>query len=89
MPELVGKPREDWTVEVKCGGPYGCGYTYRYTEQEILKDTFKVSGYDFDGSADWQMKPFVYCGNCKREITLTNVPPRVLDKAPREKGFGK
>lgn len=87
-PELVEKPKEDWSVVLKCPR---CEYTYKYHESEFLKDTFKVSGYDFDGTAKWVMKPFVYCGNCSRELTFlpSDIPARVFEKAPREKGFGK
>lgn len=85
MPELVDKPKEDWHIDVKCGSAYGCGYTYRYTEDEILKDTFKVSGYDFNGSANWKMMPFIYCGNCRRTIMLKQgIPSRVFNKARHE-----
>lgn len=87
MPEFVSAPIvEPWYVTVACPK---CEYVYRYFEDDVLMDTFKVSGYDFDGTADWQMKPFVYCGNCNKEITLKDVPKRVIERAPREKGFGK
>ncbi len=90
MPKFISAPIENkWSVKATCKGRAGCGYTYEYYVADVRKDTFKVSGYDFNDTADWQMKAFVYCGNCKREIVLNSVPQVVINNAPREKGFGK
>lgn len=61
MAEILSKPSADWKAVLDCSK---CGTTARYTEDDLQYDTFKMSGYDFNDTADWQGHYFVQCPTC-------------------------
>lgn len=81
MPKLVSKPEKVWFVRVKCRG--GCRYVYDYFEHDLWKDSFKISGNHFDGTAVCKEKIYVKCANCEK-VHFVDVPKYVAKKATQE-----
>lgn len=79
MPELVAKPKSEWSVEIECRS---CGYTYKYEARDVWVDSFKVSGYHFDGSAVCKDKAYVKCGNCEK-LYFVSPPEHIVRNADR------
>lgn len=47
-----------------------CGSLLEVDQEDVLVESFKISGYFFDGTDKCEDLPFVKCGSCQRDLVL-------------------
>lgn len=62
LPDFVGKCK-------------GCGASYHVASDEFKVESFKVSGYFFDGSDVCEDLAYVVCPHCKKDLFQKDMDP--------------
>lgn len=84
MAEVLERSSPEWSRECSCSK---CDTRTRYSQDDLERDGFRVSGYFFDGSAKCESRYFLTCPVCKRhEFVPDDDVPEIVRIYVRESG---